>query len=80
MRLPHVYQRSKPKANRNVQGAVDRAATAHTVAVQLGLIIDKVDQVGLSDWGICSRKLGSWLIEQQANDTARDRVARLALA
>lgn len=51
MRRPHVFQRSRPQAKRLVQGAVDRAATAHTVAVQLGHIIDKVDQAGLSDLG-----------------------------
>lgn len=51
MRRPHVYQRSAPRADRNVQVLVDRAATARTIAVQLGPIIEKADQSGLSELG-----------------------------
>ena len=34
-----------------MQDPIDRAATARTVAVQLGHIIDKVDQAGLQNLG-----------------------------
>ena len=51
MRRAHVYQRSAPRADRHVQVPIDRAATARTIAVQLGHIIDKADQGGLSELG-----------------------------
>ena len=51
MRRPHVYQRSAPRADRDSQAPTDRAATARTIAAQLGHIIDKADQSGLAELG-----------------------------
>lgn len=51
MRRPHVYQRIGPRADRHAQIPIDRAATARTIAAQLGHIIDKADQGGLTELG-----------------------------